>query len=701
MRIKLVQLENIRSHVKSTVPLERGFNCLVGGLGCGKSSVLYAIDFALFGDPIGRSYNYLLREGADIGKVALQFVHNGKTYTILRALRKKGNRISQDIEQLKLFEEERLLASAKNEAVTEQLKEITGIDKEFFREIIWVRQEHLKELLDVTPRQRQKRLDELFGLSDYETAWSNLAELKREYEGEKKAYERDYDILAVEKLQAEYNKSIEEFAEIEKRLQDLRREMVESEAALEQAEKRLRSLEQLRKQTEELRKREMELQTKVTSLGYSCSELSKQIREKTIYIEELEKNLMILENEERSYREQLREVGLKADQTVDQLRGYIAALDEQMTSLRAEQEAAMKETRMAEQRMSTLATESRCPLCLQPLRDDYKTGLMRKLDEENAERQKRLEELKRNLEELTKLRNLVYKTLHDLQSILLKRESLKKQVEREKESLKRFSAEFEEKKRLEENFKTQLNKVRVEINRFDLSELESARNRRDEAFQRYSKLKSTLEVVESRKMEISRRINELKERLESVEQKLERMRKIGEILELIVGIRNAYRSIQPRLRREFISILERVVQRVLDSLVGTQGPSLIVRIDETYTPFIRSEEGYEREVSNLSGGERTLLAFAYRLGLGQLITQSRTGHGLYMLLLDEPTESLGSEDGSIERLAEAISKLRAIEQIIAVTHSEAFAEKAEHVIRFEKEAGISQVSVEKSLQQPK
>ena len=104
-----------------------------------------------------------------------------------------------------------------------------------------------------------------------------------------------------------------------------------------------------------------------------------------------------------------------------------------------------------------------------------------------------------------------------------------------------------------------------------------------------------------------------------------------------------------------------------------------------------SEERYEREVSNLSGGERTLVAFGYRIGLGQLIMHSRTGHGLFMLLLDEPTESLGREDGSVERLAEAISRLKAIEQIIAVTHNESFAEKAEHVIRIEKEAGASQV----------
>ncbi len=138
-----------------------------------------------------------------------------------------------------------------------------------------------------------------------------------------------------------------------------------------------------------------------------------------------------------------------------------------------------------------------------------------------------------------------------------------------------------------------------------------------------------------------------------------------------------------------------MVQQVLDSLVGEEGTTLLARIDETYTPSIKSQEGYEREASYLSGGERSLLAFAYRFALGQLIMQARTGHGLQMLLLDEPTESLGREDRSVDRLAEAVARLKAIEQIIAVTHNEAFAEKAEHVIRLEKEVDVSRVAAEK------
>jgi exonuclease SbcC len=190
-------------------------------------------------------------------------------------------------------------------------------------------------------------------------------------------------------------------------------------------------------------------------------------------------------------------------------------------------------------------------------------------------------------------------------------------------------------------------------------------------------------------------MEELKQRLDNAQEKMERMKRIESLLQIVTDVRDAYRSIQPRMRKEFVNFLQRMIQQFLDDLTGGIGPALTVLIDETYSPMMKSEEGFEREVTNLSGGERTLLAFAYRLGLGQLIMQSRTGHGLGTLLLDEPTESLGREDGSIDRLAEAISRLKAIEQIIAVTHSEAFAEKAEHVIRVEKEAGASRVFQEK------
>jgi len=693
MKIEIVQLENIRSHVKSTVPFARGFNCLVGGLGCGKSSILYAIDFALFGDPLGRSYDYLLREDADNGKVTVQFVQNGKSYKISRGLKRRGKGIGQDFDELKLYEGENLMASLKSEAVTEQCKAITGLDKELFREIVWVRQEHLKELLDTRPRDRQTRLDELFGLSDYNTAWTNIANYQRDYETEKRVYEKDPDVVGMEKLNAEYNRTVEEFSLIEIGIHETAKKLNEAKKALEEADSKLKKLEEIRLQLEELRRRETETLANLKNLKDSSESLAEKIEAKKSAIENLNQRLNTMEAQVKSYKEELSAIDISSDQPMETLRNYLGTFEDQITSLKGEQEAAVKGMRDDQKRVSALSTENRCPLCLQSISEDYKNSLVQRLQEENNERQKTIDQLQNDIKELQQTKNKANAAFSNLQMIMPRIEDLKTRIDEESHALEELSQEFERKQKLEREMREQLEALRVEISKLDVSQFEAAKTWKNQAQDQFYTIQSDLRAKEDGKKYLVKRLDETKERIDQAQQKIERMEKIVKVVEVIGGIRDAYRSIQPKLRSEFVKVLRNFVQQVLDSLVGGEGSFINVLIDETYTPYVKSESGIEREVSNLSGGERTLLAFAYRLGLGQLIMQSRTGHGLSMLLLDEPTESLGREDGSIDRLAEAIARFKAIEQIIAVTHSEAFAEKAEHVIRLEKEAGVSTVSV--------
>jgi exonuclease SbcC len=695
MKIEIVQLENIRSHVKSTVPFTRGFNCLVGGLGCGKSSVLYAVDFALFGEPLGRSFEYLLREGVDSGKVTVQFTQNGRTYKLIRGLKRRGKGIGQDFEELKLFEDETLIASMKTDAIAEQFKAITGLDKDLYREIVWVRQEHLKELLDATPRERQRRLDELFGLSDYETAWGNIAEYQREYEGEKRAYEKDPDVVGMEKLSIEYNRVTEEFTLLEIELQNAIGKLAGAKRALEDADSKLKKLEEKKLFIEEFRRKEAEVQANISNVKDAFASLTQRIEGKKTIVDNLRQRQNSIDAQVNSYKSKLEEVGVPANQPAEALLLRLAALDNQVGSLKAEQEATAQNLQTDQKRTASLSMESRCPLCLQSLNDEYKNGLMQRIQQENAERQNKIKQLQIEIEELQRTKAVANEAVSNLQMLTAKAEDLKARISEEEKNLNDLASDFEAKQRLEAELQGQLEAVQMEIGRFEMSDLEAARAQREQAFRQYYLLESDLRTKENRKKDLLTRLDETKERIDHAQEKLERMQKIVRTVEVLGAIRDAYRSIQPKLRSEFVKVLRNFVQQVLDSLVGGEAPLLNVIVDDTYTPYVKSESGADREVSNLSGGERTLLAFAYRLGLGQLIMQSRTGHGLSMLLLDEPTESLGREDGSIDRLAEAISRFKAIEQIIAVTHSEAFAEKAEHVITIEKEAGISKVSIEK------
>jgi exonuclease SbcC len=677
------------------VPLTRGFNCLVGGLGTGKSSVLYAVDFALFGDPIGRSFDYLLREGADSAKVTVQFSQNGRIYRLVRGLKRRGKGIGQDFEELKLFEDDTVLASMKTDAIAEQFKAITGLDRDLFREIVWVRQEHLKELLDATPRDRQRRLDELFGLSDYETAWKNILDYQREYSGEKRAYERDPDVVGLEKLGAEYNRLSEEFTRLEIELQDSVDKLAGAKRALEDANVKLARLEEKKQQIEELKRKEARVQANIAGIVDALASLKQRVEGKKTILDNLMQRQNSLDSKMASYKTALEEGGVPANQPVEALRGQLAGFDDELAGLRAEQEATARNLQADQKRTTSLSMESRCPLCLQSLNDEYKNGLMKRIQQENVERQNRIKQLQSEIEKMQQTKVVVNEAFSNLQKLTMRGEELKERLSEEERNLGDLTTEVKAKRQRKKELAGQLEALRWEIDRFDTADLEDARTQREQAFTQYYRVESDLRTNESRKKDLQVRLDETRERIDHAQEKLERMHRIDRAVEVLGAIRDAYRSIQPKLRSEFVKVLRNFVQQVLDGLVGGEAPLLNVIVDETYTPYVRSESGTDREVSNLSGGERTLLAFAYRLGLGQLIMQSRTGHGLGMLLLDEPTESLGSEDGSIDRLAEAISRFKAIEQIIAVTHSEAFAEKAEHVIILEKEAGISKISLEK------
>ena len=70
----VIKLKNIRSYIDEEIDFDKGITLLSGDIGSGKSSILLAIDFALFGLRKGYlSGNALLRNGENRGSVELTF----------------------------------------------------------------------------------------------------------------------------------------------------------------------------------------------------------------------------------------------------------------------------------------------------------------------------------------------------------------------------------------------------------------------------------------------------------------------------------------------------------------------------------------------------------------------------------------------------------------------------------------------------
>ena len=97
MLLKSIKLHNIRSYNEQTITFSEGSSLLLGDIGSGKTTILLAIEFALFGlikgDVTGTT---LLRHGRNDGSVELEFDISGKSVKIARRLKRKKDTITQD-----------------------------------------------------------------------------------------------------------------------------------------------------------------------------------------------------------------------------------------------------------------------------------------------------------------------------------------------------------------------------------------------------------------------------------------------------------------------------------------------------------------------------------------------------------------------------------------------------------------------------
>ncbi|MEJ2271896.1 MAG: hypothetical protein P8X91_05345, partial [Candidatus Bathyarchaeota archaeon] len=413
--------------------------------GQGKSTVLYAIDFVLFGDPLHRSYDYLLRENAEEGKVSAFFVQNNITYKIQRALQRKGTSINQDINQLKLYRDEKIIAENKNDAVSEELKALTGLDKNIFRELVWIRQEHLKELLDITPRHRQKKIDQLFGLSDYEEAWNNLLQFKREYEVEKNILERDGDVIRSSKLETDYIKTVEEFSSANFELEDAKEKHKKTESELNEASIHLDSLEKLRKTTEGLQRRKVMLQTNLENNKYIIKKICDQIENEKIRRKLLESLIEKMLIQKREHVNNLNQIGLGTDNVIEQTRIYLLSIEEELRNISGKKEATRREIETTLKRISNLITENKCPICLQNISEDYKKRLTKNIQKEKTQQEQELKVIQKKYDDLKNIHSKIDFAFSNLQQIIPRISDIQQQFTEKQELVDKLSAEVVEK----------------------------------------------------------------------------------------------------------------------------------------------------------------------------------------------------------------------------------------------------------------
>ena len=178
MILKNITLENIRSYKdKTVIDFPYGRTLFQGDIGSGKSTILSAVEFALFG--LGDiDADHLLRVGATTGSVFLEFESNKQHYKVFRSLSRRRDKIIQN--EGYLYENGTKASYSVSELKTKILDIIkinerteTKTTSVVYRYAVYTPQEMMKQILSSNSEKRLDILRRAFGIEEYRTAKRN------------------------------------------------------------------------------------------------------------------------------------------------------------------------------------------------------------------------------------------------------------------------------------------------------------------------------------------------------------------------------------------------------------------------------------------------------------------------------------------------------------------------------------------------
>jgi exonuclease SbcC len=681
MKIKKITLENIRSYENQEINFVDGSTLLAGDIGSGKTSVLLAIEFALFGLQPGQRGSALLRNGAKDGAVKLVFEIDGNEIVIERTL-KKGKTISQDYCSLFINGEK------KEMAVTElksKILELLDYPAEFakkqnilYKFTVYTPQEEMKQIILEDAETRINTLRHVFGIDKYKTILENvtilatkLREEKRMKEGMVSNLEQNKFLLLSKEseLGGKKNnvplleKELYENKEVRKRIQEEKEEIS-------------RKIEERNKLHSEQEKTKLMVMNKEETIFLNTRTIS-QLKAQVVELQ----NFAFDESEFATLEKRISENKLEKSK----LNNSYLEITSKINSLLLK----IEEDKKLEKKISSLEI---CPTCLQNVDAVYRANVMNKLHSSEFEFKTQIQVLESEKAEVSeKLRKTELiissdeKRFTDLRILKIKLQGIDEKLI-QITNIEKSNFLLEKDMEMLKQHSELLSSSIMDLSRFsNLAELKQ--KELDEIWrqERISEIK----------------LAELKKEIEFFSAQVKQLMSEIEKTELIKSQLNYLSELENWLSKQFTTLISFIEKNVMLKLKAEfsklfaewfytlVSDTFNVRLSDDFTPIVEQQD-YEIEYAYLSGGERTAIALAYRLALNQVInllmSKIKTRN---LVILDEPTD--GFSEQQLDKMRDVFQQLN-IGQLIIVSHEQKIEGFVDNVIKFKKENGITKVN---------
>ena len=274
MRFSRLRLSNFKPYGDADVELTDGVTVIHGLNGSGKSSLLEACFFALYGSKaLPGTLDDVISNSEEAAAVELWFTHDGVDYRIERQLRRSGDRVSTRKCVLEGDDGSGEPISRDGaRAVREFVTDLLRMDSEAFVNCAYVRQGEVNKLINASPSQRQDMIDDLLQLGVLETyrdrageARLAVTDLLQNARGSLETIDEQIETKEEQNLHATLN-------ELETKRDEVDDEIAHYEAQREQAKETLTDAQSVLDEYEEQQAEIEELETEIDELETEISE---------------------------------------------------------------------------------------------------------------------------------------------------------------------------------------------------------------------------------------------------------------------------------------------------------------------------------------------------------------------------------------------------------------------------------------------
>ncbi len=644
--------------------------CISGENGAGKSSLLDAITWALWGKARSPSADDLIYQNLRETRVALEFEMAGTRYLVIRQ-RSIEKKTALSLLELQVWDPAagswRGLSEATMRGTQDRIDHLLRMDYDTFINSALLAQGHADEFTAKPPFQRTQILAAILGLD----RWERFEERAKE-----KIRQNREKAERIENRMTEMERELSRRDEYERQLADAEKQAGVDTKILAELEKSWAAIEQqravradLERQAEETARRSQTAERELNDARMEWEGLGRRADPAALEKQAAETGA---EREALALRQIERE---KIQTQIHELSGLIG-------TLRGENDALAPQTEPLKKRLETLETSTapECPTCGRPLTPEHRKRVVEELKREISTRREkyksntaRLKDLAAELEALQKDSSALQAALQALPALERKLAEMESSLKAAKDAQAKLPAAQErvarwQKTLLDEN--ASFKKIQDQLGKAGagLADSESLRGRLERA--RLEKRLADERVGGAR--QILAALDEIARQREAGRAELDGVRRGMSVFE---ELREAFgkRGVPTMIIETVVPEVELEANRLLSEMSGGRMRLRMETQRETKSGDARdtlelkiSDELGTRAYEMYSGGEAFRINFAVRIALSKLLAR-RAGAQLRALFIDE---GFGTQDSAgRERLVAAIQSVQNdFDRILVITH---------------------------------